>query len=129
MAIDSAASAAAQASYLVERRTPRSVVWRFAVLTLLYEYESRRQRHGGDIAARMFEVPPPHTGDRLIDDALAAFAEYFARRDDFSVPAWAEDSFDLTHRRPGKYARRSRQRRQPDAGDESDPLLPFASDL
>ncbi|SHK90350.1 hypothetical protein SAMN05421803_14123 [Nocardiopsis flavescens] len=65
-------------------------VWRFAVIQLLDDYESRLRREGVAAAAILFRETPDPTGDPRVDAAFAALAEHLARRDGWSVPEWAD---------------------------------------
>lgn len=87
--------------------TRPSVIWRFTVHTLLDAYEVRRAKYGPSTASLMFRGAPSRTGDDLIDEALAAFAVFFAERDHYPVPSWAEDPLLGRPARSGKYARDS----------------------
>jgi hypothetical protein len=68
-----------------------SRVWRFALVQLLDDYNSILRHSGSVAAAAMWRDEPSTTGDGRVDAALAALAEYLARRDGWSVPEWARE--------------------------------------
>jgi hypothetical protein len=51
---------------------------------------------GASVASQGFSSDPPPTRSTEVDAALAALAEYLARRDSWPVPSWA--------RKPGRYS-------------------------
>jgi hypothetical protein len=71
-------------------------VWRYAIVQLLDDYSHDLVRAGITVASRRFSHEPPRTGSPEVDAALAALAEYLARRDDWPLPSWA--------RKPGRYS-------------------------
>jgi hypothetical protein len=73
-------------------------VWRYAIVQLLDDYSHDLARAGASVASQRFSREPPKTRSAEVDAALAALAEYLARRDDWSVPTWA--------RKPGRYSAR-----------------------
>lgn len=66
--------------------------WRFGILQTLDDYSSALLRGGPGLASQVFAVEPPLTGSEEMDAAFAALAEYLAERDDWPVPAWAQNS-------------------------------------
>ena len=81
-----AAMCAAQA--LRDEPTRRSSGFR-CVLQLLDDY-TRAVRDGGlSVGAALLQDAPPATGDSGVDAAIAALAEYLARRDGWQPPPWA----------------------------------------
>jgi len=71
---------------------PLRHVWRFVVLQMLDDYRSVLRHEGVEAAGRMWLVAPDRTDDVRIDAALAALAEFLARRDGWRVPAWAREA-------------------------------------
>ncbi len=88
--------AANDAAELLRCGEPLSVVWRHAVLQLLDVYESRLRNAGREAAVALFAEEPTLTGDSRVDAAFAALAEHLARRDDWSVPVWAQQAGRFT---------------------------------
>ncbi len=83
--------AANTARQMLHDGQPLPAVWRHVVLQTLDVYEGTLRIHGVAAAAADFGVEPPDTGDLRVDAALAALAEYLARRDGWPVPSWARD--------------------------------------
>jgi hypothetical protein len=73
-------------------------VWRYAIVQLLDDYSHDLARAGAVVASRRFSQEPPATCSAEVDAALAALAEYLARRDGWRLPPWA--------RKPGRYSSR-----------------------
>jgi hypothetical protein len=71
-------------------------VWRYAIVQLLDDYSHDLARAGAVVASRRFSLEPPATRSTEVDAALAALAEYLARRDNWQLPPWA--------RKPGRYS-------------------------
>jgi hypothetical protein len=92
--LDVGAAAALADDLLVQGESLQSV-WRYAVVQLLDDYSHEVARAGAAAAARRFEREPAATRSPEVDAALAALTEHLARRDGWSVPAWA--------RKPGRY--------------------------
>lgn len=63
-------------------------LWRFAILQTLDDYISARKHGGITAAAEVFTPEPEMTGSQRIDSAFAALAEYLARADGWTAPAW-----------------------------------------
>jgi hypothetical protein len=83
--------AAAVASTMISSGCALKDVWRHAVLQMLDDYTSILQHEGTQAAAAMWTTAPRLSGDRRVDAALAALAEYLARRDGWVRPRWAVD--------------------------------------
>src|ERR1700753_2833298 len=66
-----------------------SRLWRYVFAQLLDDYSSVLHHAGIQAAAQMWSDAPRGTGDNRIDAAFAAMAEYLARRDGWTTPAWA----------------------------------------
>lgn len=92
----SVASAAQQASRMMHDGEPLKDIWRFSLLQLLDDYESRARHQGAIEAATLFTTAPHYTGDSRIDAAFAALAEHLARRDGWRVPVWAANNARAT---------------------------------
>jgi hypothetical protein len=60
-------------------------------MQLLDDYRRAQRRAGTPSAARLFDEPPPGTGDVRVDAALAGLAEHLARHDGWPPPLWAFD--------------------------------------
>jgi hypothetical protein len=73
-------------------------VWRYAIVQLFDDYSHDLARAGAAVASRRFSQEPPTTRSAEVDAALAALAEYLARRDSWQLPPWA--------RKPGRYSSR-----------------------
>jgi hypothetical protein len=71
-------------------------VWRYVIVQLLDDYSHDLARAGAAVASRRFSREPPVTRSTEVDAALAALAEYLARRDNWPLPSWA--------RKPGRYS-------------------------
>jgi hypothetical protein len=71
-------------------------VWRYVIVQLLDDYSHDLARVGASVASQRFSREPPRTRSAEVDAALAALAEYLARRDNWPVPSWA--------RNPGRYS-------------------------
>ena len=93
--LDAAGAARLADDLLAEGETLQSV-WRYAIVQLLDDYSHDLARDGGSVASRRFSSEPPPTRSAEVDAALAALAEYLARRDNWAVPLWA--------RKPGRYS-------------------------
>lgn len=90
MLVDHSAHAAARdAAEMLRAGESLTDVWRYAIIQLLDDYESRRRHEGQAAAAELFSAEPPRTGDGRVDAAFAALAEHLARRDGWPVPKWA----------------------------------------
>ncbi len=87
--------ASAVAEEMLAAGEPLQAIWRHAVLQLLDDYSHDYARSGAIGSSWRFDSEPPPSGSPEIDAALAALAEYLARRDGWTVPAWA--------REPGRY--------------------------
>src|SRR5881394_3473403 len=61
------------------------------LMQLLDDYRRAQWRDGTLVAARLFDEPPPGTGDVWVDAALAGLAEHLARHDSWTPPLWAFD--------------------------------------
>jgi hypothetical protein len=73
-------------------------VWRYVIVQLRDDYSHDVARAGAAGASRRFSQEPPATRSAEVDAALAALAEYLARRDGWPLPSWA--------RKPGRYSNR-----------------------
>lgn len=91
-----AVAAASLADDLLAQGESLPSVWRYAIIQLLDDYSYELARDGTAAAARRFDREPVSTRSPEVDAALAALAEYLARRDGWPVPAWA--------RKPGRYS-------------------------
>jgi hypothetical protein len=91
-----AAGAALLADELLAEGETLQAVWRYAIIQLLDDYSRDLARAGASVASRRFDREPPVTRSVEVDAALAALAEYLARRDNWLVPSWA--------RKPGRYS-------------------------
>jgi hypothetical protein len=61
------------------------------LMQLLDDYRRAQRRDGTPAAARLFDEPPPGTGDVRVDAALAGLAEHLARHDGWTPPLWSFD--------------------------------------
>jgi hypothetical protein len=95
--LDAVSAALLADDLLLEGETLQSV-WRHVIVQLLDDYSRDLARNGASAASRRFSHEPPATRSAEVDAALAALAEYLARRDDWPVPSWA--------RKPGRYSAR-----------------------
>jgi hypothetical protein len=95
--LDSASAALLADELLVEGETLQSV-WRYVIVQLLDDYSRDLARAGVSVASQRFNSEPAPTRSAETDAALAALAEYLARRDSWPVPSWA--------RKPGRYSAR-----------------------
>lgn len=95
--LDAVGAALLADDLLLEGETLQSV-WRHVIAQLLDDYSRDLARNGALSASRRFGHEPPVTRSAGVDAALAALAEYLARRDDWPVPSWA--------RKPGRYSAR-----------------------
>ena len=95
--LDAVGAASLADELLLEGETLQSV-WRYVIVQLLDDYSHDLVRHGASVASQRFSREPPPTGSTEVDAALAALAEYLARRDDWPLPSWA--------RKPGRYSAR-----------------------
>jgi len=93
-----ATGAARLADDLLTEGETLGYVWRYAIIQLFDDYSHELARAGVLVASRRFDREPPLTRSSEVDAALAALAEYFARRDSWPVPSWA--------RKPGRYSAR-----------------------
>ena len=66
-----------------------SRLWRYVFVQMLDDYTSVLYHAGVSAAAGMWASAPRTTGDTGVDAAFAAMAEHLARRDGWTVPAWA----------------------------------------
>jgi hypothetical protein len=66
-----------------------SRLWRYVFVQMLDDYTSVLHHAGVSGAAGMWASAPRTTGDAGVDAAFAAMAEHLARRDGWTVPAWA----------------------------------------
>ena len=78
--LDAADAALLADDLLVQGETLQSV-WRYAIVQLLDDYSHDLARDGASFASRRFDREPPTTRSAEVDAALAALAEYLARRD------------------------------------------------
>jgi hypothetical protein len=93
-----AVGAAALADELLAQGEPLHSVWRYVIVQLLDDYGHDLARVGATVASQRFTGEPPPTNSAEVDAALAALAEYLARRDNWPLPSWA--------RKPGRYSPR-----------------------
>lgn len=93
--LDAADAALLADNLLAEGETLQSV-WRYAIIQLLDDYAHDLGRAGVFAASQRFTREPPATHSTEVDAALAALAEYLARRDNWPLPSWA--------RKPGRYS-------------------------
>ena len=70
-------------------------MWRYVIVQLLDDYSHDLARSGASAASQRFNREPPLTRSGEVDAALAALAEYLARRE-WPLPSWA--------RKPGRYS-------------------------
>jgi hypothetical protein len=91
-----AASAALLADDLLSEGETLQSVWRHVVIQLLDDYTRDLARAGASVASQRFRREPQVTRSTEVDAALAALAEYLARRDNWPLPPWA--------RKPGRYS-------------------------
>ena len=91
-----AVSAALLADDLLRDGETLQSVWRYVIVKLLDDYSHDRARSGTAVASGRFNNEPPPTQSAEVDAALAALAEYLARRDNWPLPSWA--------RKPGRYS-------------------------
>ena len=95
--LDAVGAALLADELLLEGETLQSV-WRYVIVQLLDDYSHDLARHGALVASRRLSREPPPTSSPQVDAALAALAEYLARRDNWPLPSWA--------RKPGRYSAR-----------------------
>jgi hypothetical protein len=93
--LDAAGAALLADDLLGEGETLQSV-WRYVIIQLLDDYTHDLARAGVSAASQRFTPEPPVTRSTEVDAALAALAEYLARRDHWALPPWA--------RKPGRYS-------------------------
>jgi len=93
--LDAVGAALLADDLLLEGETLQSV-WRYAIVQLLDDYSHDLARAGVSVASQRFDREPPTTRSAEVDAALAALAEYLARRDNWPLPSWA--------RKPGRYS-------------------------
>jgi hypothetical protein len=91
-----AADAASLADDLLTQGEALQSVWRYVIIQLLDDYSHELARSGASIASQRFSREPAPTRSTEVDAALAALAEYLARRDGWALPSWA--------RKPGRYS-------------------------
>jgi hypothetical protein len=84
----SAADAALLARQMLAENAQLRLVWRFALMQLFDDYTSVLRHDGLEAASQMWMQEPPLTGSSGVDAALAAMAEYLARRDGWRAPSW-----------------------------------------
>jgi hypothetical protein len=87
----SAAAAARFAQRVLADNGQLRQVWRFVLMQLLDDYASVLRHDGVEAASGMWTLEPPSTGSSQVDAALAAMAEYLARRDGWPAPSWVRD--------------------------------------
>jgi hypothetical protein len=93
--LDAAGAALLADELLADGETLQSV-WRYVIVQLLDDYSHDLARAGVPAASQRFDREPTFTHATEVDAALAALAEYLARRDNWPVPSWA--------RKPGRYS-------------------------
>lgn len=93
--LDAVGAARLADDLLAEGETLQSV-WRYAIVQLLDDYSHDFVRSGASVASLRFRGEPLPTRSAEVDAALAALAEYLARRDNWPVPSWA--------RKPERYS-------------------------
>jgi class 3 adenylate cyclase len=86
-----AAAAARFAQRLLADNGQLRQVWRFVLIQLLDDYASVVRHDGVAAASGMWTLEPPQTGSSQVDAALAAMAEYLARRDGWLEPGRVRD--------------------------------------
>lgn len=91
-----AAEAASLADEMLLQGESLQAVWRHSIIQLLDDYSHDAGRNGTEVASRRFDQEPAPTRSTEVDAALAALAEYLARRDGWRLPVWA--------RKPGRYS-------------------------
>lgn len=91
-----AVSAASLADRLLGEGETLLSVWRYVIVQLLDDYSHDLAGVGVVIASERFVQEPSPTSSPEIDAALAALAEYLARRDNWAAPSWA--------RKPERYS-------------------------
>lgn len=91
-----AADAALLADDLLVQGETLQSVWRYVIVQLLDDYSHDLARAGASVASRRFAREPSATRSAEVDAALAALAEYLARREGWPLPSWA--------RKPGRYS-------------------------
>jgi hypothetical protein len=93
--LDAVGAALLADDLLLEGETLQSV-WRYVIVQLLEDYSHDLARAGASFASQRFSREPSATRSAEVDAALAALAEYLARRDNWPLPSWA--------RKPGRYS-------------------------
>lgn len=88
-AFETADQAAASAVAMLSDGERLSRLWRYVFAQMLDDYTSVLRHAGVSAAAQMWTGEPRSTGDSRVDAAFAAMAEYLARRDGWTPPAWA----------------------------------------
>lgn len=88
-AFETADQAADSAIAMLAAGERLSRLWRYVFVQMIDDYTSVLHHAGVPAAARMWSGAPRSTGDSRVDAAFAAMAEYLARRDGWTVPAWA----------------------------------------
>jgi hypothetical protein len=93
--LDAVGAAMLADDLLSEGETLQSI-WRYVIVQLLDDYTHDLTREGVSAASQRFMAEPPATRSTEVDAALAALAEYLARRDNWPLPPWA--------RKPERYS-------------------------
>jgi hypothetical protein len=88
-AFETADQAAASAAVMLADGERLSRLWRYVFAQMLDDYASVLHHSGIPAAAQMWTDEPRSTGDSRVDAAVAAMAEYLARRDGWTLPSWA----------------------------------------
>jgi hypothetical protein len=88
-AFETADQAAGSAAAMLADGERLSRLWRYVFVQMLDDYTSVLRHADATAAARMWSGAPRGTGDTRVDAAFAGMAEYLARRDGWTVPAWA----------------------------------------
>src|SRR5450755_2385612 len=83
--LDAVGAALLADELLLEGETLQGV-WRYAIVQLLDVYSHDLARAGASVASQRFSREPPPTRAAEVDAALAALAEYLARRDNWPLP-------------------------------------------
>lgn len=90
-AADALRRAVSEAGRRLVAGDPLKLVWRYPLLQLLDDYTSAVEQIGIEAGVAMWADEPQRTGEPRVDAAFAAMAEHLARRDGWTVPAWASD--------------------------------------
>ena len=91
-----AAGAGLLADELLAQGDTLQAVWRYSIVQLLDDYTHELGRDGASAASRRFDQEPASTRSGEVNAALAALAEFLARRDGWMAPDWA--------RKPERYS-------------------------